>query len=104
MPRTHTRKANARRGVRTAFKRPKACLRNERKRHILAVLQRGGWMTAGMVAALAGMPKQAVYKPLNRYHRWGLVHRREQGGLLLYALSDRGRARLKWLERHLPAA
>jgi len=53
---------------------------------------------------LAQMPRKAVYKPLNRYRRWGLVCRREQGGLWLYALSERGWARLQWLQRHEHAA
>jgi DNA-binding transcriptional ArsR family regulator len=94
---THTPKSNGAGTVRTASEGPNVGLRNERKRRILSALEGRGWMTAAMVASLAQMPRKAVYKPLNRYRRWGLVCRREQGGLWLYALSERGWARLAWL-------
>ena len=94
---THTPESNGGRFVRTASEQPNVGLRNERKRRILSALEGRGWMTAAMVASLAQMPRKAAYKPLNRYRRWGLVCRREQGGLWLYALSERGQARLAWL-------
>jgi len=102
MQATHTPKSNGGGTVRTASEGPNVGLRNERKRRILSALEGRGWMTAGMIAALAQMPRKAVYKPLNRYRRWGLVCRREQGGLWLYALSERGQARLDWLSSKTP--
>jgi len=85
--------------VRTAFKRRKRAAYNERKRRILAALQGRGWITAAMVAALSDChPKKGIYACLNRLRRWGLVRRRRHGrGLLVYALSERGRSRLDWL-------
>jgi hypothetical protein len=73
-------------------------VRNQRKRAILAVLEPGGWMTPAMIAALA--PAPSVHWLLKRYWRWGLLHRRiDREGRLLYAISDKGRERLKWLRR-----
>jgi DNA-binding PadR family transcriptional regulator len=43
-----------------------------------------------------------VHWLLKRYWRWGLLRRRiDREGRLLYAISDKGRERLKWLRRKL---
>ena len=82
----HTRDSKRGTYARTALKHPRNGRRNERKRRVLGALEGRGWITA----AMAGVSRRAVYEPLNRYRRWGLLLRREQGGLWLYALSERG--------------
>jgi hypothetical protein len=91
MVRRRTGKPNGGAVVRTG-------VRNQRKRAILAVLEPGGWMTPAMIAALA--PAPSVHWLLKRYWRWGLLRRRiDREGRLLYAISDKGRDRLRWLRR-----
>ena len=75
-------------------------LRNRLKHRVLSALQGRGWQTAAAVAALAKVhPKRAVYQPLNRYLRWGLIRRRRRDELFIYKVSVRGLARLAWLKR-----
>lgn len=41
----------------------------------------------------------AVRMALVRYHRLGLLKRERAGGMYRYSLSERGIARLRWLEQ-----
>jgi DNA-binding transcriptional regulator PaaX len=41
----------------------------------------------------------AVRMALMRYHRYGLLKRERKGGRFSYSLSERGVARLGWLEQ-----
>jgi hypothetical protein len=52
-------------------------------------------------SVIAGMtPVRSSYSYLLRLHRWGLLTRGRDGrGLLLYALTEKGSARLAWLRR-----
>lgn len=74
---------------------------NSLKRHALAVLEERGWLSPPAWAVLAGFyPVRASYSYLKRLHKWKLLDRTlDRRGLLLYRLSQRGRARLAWLRR-----
>lgn len=41
----------------------------------------------------------ALRMALMRYHKQGLLKRERKGGVLVYSLSERGVARLRWLQR-----
>ena len=74
---------------------------NSLKLMTLAAFERRGWLNPPTVSQLTGYrPVRAVYSYLLKLHRWGLLLRqRDDRGLLLYRLSDRGRDRLAWLKR-----
>jgi DNA-binding transcriptional regulator PaaX len=54
---------------------------------------------AELVSAGARADIHAVRMALVRYHRLGLLKRDRVGGMYRYSLSERGIARLRWLER-----
>ena len=72
---------------------------NNLKFRTLEIFQKYGSLNPPAWAALANFfPVRASYTYLLRLHRFGLLNRsRDKCGLLLYSLSDRGRARLNWL-------
>jgi hypothetical protein len=72
---------------------------NELKRTALGIFENRGWLNVPAWATLAAYyPIRSAYTVLKRFHRWRLLERRLDGrGLLLYRISDRGRARLAWL-------
>lgn len=75
--------------------------RNELKRKALAIFENRGWLSVPAWAALAGYyPIRGAYTVLKRFYRWKLLKRRlDARGLILYRISDRGRARLAWLRQ-----
>jgi hypothetical protein len=79
--------------------KPMKRARNELKRIALTVFEDRGWLNVPAWAKLAGYyPIRGAYAVLKRYHRWKLLDRRlDARGLILYRISDRGRARLAWL-------
>src|SRR5579883_3510948 len=72
---------------------------NSLKKRGLQIFTLYGSLNPPAWAALAKFfPVRASYTYLLRLHRFGLLNRtRDKSGLLLYSLSDRGRARLEWL-------
>ncbi len=72
---------------------------NSLKKRGLQIFTLYGSLNPPAWAALAKFfPVRASYSYLLRLHRFGLLNRtRDKSGLLLYSLSDRGRARLEWL-------
>jgi len=54
---------------------------------------------AELVADGIRIDVHAVRMALVRYHRLGLVKRERAGGMFRYSLSERGIARLRWLEQ-----
>lgn len=74
---------------------------NARKRQTLELFERRGWLNPAAWAVLAGFyPIRASYSYLGRLCKWGLLTRRQDvRGLILYRLSERGRARLAWLRK-----
>jgi hypothetical protein len=74
-------------------------LPNTLKIRALEIFETYGSLNPPTWAALAEFfPIRAAYTYLLRLHRFGLLNRtRDQSGLLLYTLSDRGRERLRWL-------
>lgn len=84
-----------------SFSRAKSLGFNQRKRLILAVLEKAYpcGLRADAVAWKAGIsPKRAVYWRLSRLLRWGLIRRvRDAQGLLVFRITQRGRRRLAWL-------
>lgn len=77
--------------------------RNELKQKALAIFEDRGWLNVPAWAALASYyPIRSAYSVLKRLHRWQLLEcRLDRRGLLLYRISDRGRARLAWLRRSM---
>src|SRR5579872_7481797 len=75
---------------------------NSLKFRALEIFKSYGSLSPSAWAVLAKfVPVRASYSYLLRLHRFGLLNRtRDQSGLLLYSLSDRGRKRLQWL--HIP--
>jgi DNA-binding PadR family transcriptional regulator len=73
--------------------------KNELKIRVLAALESGNWLGAGMISALSGLrPKRGVYGYMRRLQRWRLVRRRQRiGQRVTFAITERGRARLAWL-------
>jgi len=76
---------------------------NRLKSLILRLISEHGLMDANAVLAeLASSgiraDVHAVRMALMRYHRLGLLKRERTGGMFRYSLSDRGIARLSWLE------
>ncbi len=73
--------------------------RNELKLKALGIFENRGWLNVPAWATLAGYyPIRSAYTVLKRFHRWHLLEcRLDARGLLLYRISDRGRARLAWL-------
>jgi hypothetical protein len=73
--------------------------RNERKHQTLRIFAEHGALTAHEYAALAMVfPLRRAYALLNRYHKWRLLSRhRSRFGLIVFNLTDSGRARLRWL-------
>lgn len=74
---------------------------NSLKIRVLGALDGRGWINAPMISALTGFrPVRAIYTYMDRLRRWGLVERRKPlGGPILWAISQRGRERLVWLNR-----
>ena len=72
---------------------------NRMKLLALATLENRGWLSPAAWAVLAGYyPVRASYTYLKRLWRWKLLDRQlDRRGLLLYRISERGRARLNWL-------
>jgi hypothetical protein len=72
---------------------------NTLKRRALEVFARHGKLNPAAWAVLAPMyPIRSAYTYLLRLHKFGLLNReRDEKGLLIYAISERGRQRLKWL-------
>jgi len=75
---------------------------NRMKLRALAALEDRGWLSPPAWAVLAGYyPVRAAYTYLKRLWTWRLLERQlDRRGLLLYRLSERGRARLAWLRGH----
>jgi hypothetical protein len=69
----------------------------------LAAFEKHGWMNPPLWAVLVGFyPARAAYTYLLRLHRFGLLQRRnDDRGLILYAISRRGRERLEWLKANI---
>lgn len=69
------------------------------KKRALKIFAIHGPMNAPAWAVLANFfPIRAAYTYLLRLHRFGLLDRtRDEHGLILYTLSDRGKERLVWL-------
>jgi predicted ArsR family transcriptional regulator len=80
--------------------------RNTLKVRVLESLDERGWLNTAMVSHLAGLrPVRAVSTYLERLRKWGLVRRRRSRSgrgrqISLYAISERGHARLVWLREH----
>ncbi len=76
-----------------------ARLANSLKIRALDVFARYGKLNPPAWAVLAGFkPLRSSYTYLLRLYRFGLLNReRDYRGLLIYALSARGRERLRWL-------
>ena len=74
--------------------------RNELKRKTLAAIANKGPITAPDFAVLLHFrPIRAAHSYLRRLQTYGLLSRdRTRGGRFVYAISDRGRDRLEWLE------
>lgn len=74
-------------------------LSNILKTRALLIFEKYGSLNPPAWAMLAKFqPVRGSYSYLLRLHRFGLLNRtRDQSGLLLYSLSDRGRKRLQWL-------
>lgn len=72
---------------------------NSLKMRALEIFAKCGPLNPPAWAVLAAFhPVRASYTYLLRLHRFGLLNRtRDESGLPLYSLSDRGRERLKWL-------
>jgi hypothetical protein len=72
---------------------------NEMKLRALATFERRGWLSPPDWAVLAGYyPVRAAYTYIKRLWGWKLLERRlDRRGLLLYRISERGQARLRWL-------
>jgi hypothetical protein len=75
---------------------------NETKLRALATFVGRGWLSPPDWAVLAGYyPVRAAYTYLKRLWNWKLVERRlDRRGLLLYRISERGQARLVWLQEN----
>lgn len=74
--------------------------RNERKRQVLGILERAGPLTMPELAVRARIyPIAAGYARLRSMVRWGLLRRTRRRGLFVYSLTEKGRERLRWLER-----
>ena len=77
---------------------------NEKKMKVLGLLARNGPMTPQEIAVrLRFYPIRAIYTYLRRQARNGLITRgrRFRRGQMIYALTDKGRARLAWLNSQL---
>jgi hypothetical protein len=76
---------------------------NYLKRHTLEIFRVHGPLNPPAWARIAQFsPIRASYSYLLRLHRLGLLNRScDPSGFLLYSLSDRGRARLEWLNLEL---
>ena len=72
---------------------------NALKRRALEIFANYGNLNPPAWAVLAKMfPIRSSYTYLLRLHRFGLLNReRDHRGLLIYAISPRGRERLAWL-------
>jgi len=75
--------------------------RNELKQLALETFEHRGWLNVPAWAKLAGYyPMRAAYTVLKRLHKWKLLERQlDARGLLLYRISEQGRARLAWLRK-----
>jgi hypothetical protein len=75
---------------------------NEMKLRALAAFEGQGWLAPPAWAVLAGYyPVRAAYTYIKRLWNWKLLERRlDRRGLLLYRISDRGQARLRWLQKN----
>ena len=76
---------------------------NARKRQALEIFQDRGWLNPPAWAVLAGFsPIRAAYSYLGRLSRWGLLQRNlDTRGMIIYALSEKGRRRLAWLDERV---
>lgn len=75
---------------------------NEKKRKVLGALHNNGPMTPPEIAVRTRLyPIKSMYSYLRRLSRFGLISRgsRFRRGRMLYALTERGTARLAWLSR-----
>lgn len=79
------------------------------KIRVLRLLAQGQPKTALEVAAGVGVwPRRGIYRPLFLYRRWGLVERSRKPSssrsgprrVQVFGITDRGRARLRWLSRN----
>lgn len=86
--------------------RPK---KNCRKLRVLRALAQRGELSAESIAAWAGIwPWRGVYHSLRAYAAWGLLSRRREGRaarpgarrVTLWRITDKGRARLRWLQQN----
>lgn len=73
--------------------------RNSLKHRALRIFASYGPLNPPAWSLLAQFfPARASYSYLLRLHRFGLLQRtRDNSGLILYSLSNRGQDRLKWL-------
>jgi len=82
-------------------------MRNALKIRVLSALDGRDWLNTAMLSHLSGLrPVRSVSSYMERLRRWGLVRRRRARSskshiLSLYAISERGRARLVWLREHM---
>lgn len=75
---------------------------NQRKIAVLRALANNGPMTPPEIAAgLRVYPVRAMYSYMLHLAKWGLVTRgrRIRRGRMLYQLTEKGKARLAWLNR-----
>jgi hypothetical protein len=70
------------------------------KMSALEIFEKHGLLNPPMFAVLSGFfPMRAAYTYLLRLHRFGLLlRRRDERGLILYQISQRGLERLAWLK------
>jgi hypothetical protein len=75
---------------------------NRLKRKTLAALRNGRAVSVPTLAARVGYyPIRGFYPDLARLRRWVLLEsNRNWSGRLLFRISERGRASLRWLERN----
>ena len=73
------------------------------KLRALEAFENRGMMNPPIWAVLVGFyPARAAYTYLLRLHRFGLLNRRQDdGGLILYGISRRGKERLEWLKTNI---
>ena len=71
---------------------------NSLKRRTLEIFASSGALSPPAYSLFLDFrPARASYSYLLRLHRFGLLNRSNNQGLLIYNLSERGRSRLEWL-------
>ncbi len=72
------------------------------KQRTLRLFAKHGPMTPQAFAVIARMPRSGSYTYLQRLAGYALLAREHKArGLLIYRITDRGRERLRWLDRQM---